>query len=240
MSGVDGRILAIDELTRADWWAAMAARHAVRRYLGRPIEAPVREALDAAITRVNAESGLSIQVAYDEPLAFSTGLARTGSFAGVANYLALVGPAGKDLDETVGYAGERVVLYAQHLGINTCWVAMTFNRSKTRCVVRPGEKLALAVALGYGESQGEPHKSKPLARLATVVGGGPLPDWFRAGVQAVQLAPSGMNTQPYIVELDGQTVRLRPRLGTTVDVNLGIARCHFELGVEPGAPWAWA
>ena len=248
----DRRVPALDQLTQADWLAAMAARHAVRRYLDRPIEAAVREALDAAIAQANAASGLSIQVAYEEPLAFSTGPARAGSFTGVVNYLALVGPAGKTLNESVGYAGEWLVLYAQHLGLNTCWAAGTFNRREARFVAGPGEKLAVVIALGCGESQGEPHQSKPLAELAKVIGGGPLPDWFRAGVEAVQLAPSGYNAQAYVVELAGRAVRFRPHVrsviaafarrqfGLRADLDIGIAKRHFELGVDPDAEWSWA
>lgn len=69
-------------------------------------------------------------------------MAKYGKFSGVRNYIACVGPASPDLDEKVGYYGEYLVLLAQSLGLNTCWVALTFSKGKTPCTVGPGEKLA--------------------------------------------------------------------------------------------------
>lgn len=40
--------------------------------------------------------------------------------------LLVSGPKGKDVQ--IGYYGERLVLKAQELGLNTCWVAMSYNK----------------------------------------------------------------------------------------------------------------
>ncbi len=37
----------------------------------------------------------------------------------------MIGKKGPTLEESCGYYGERLVLLAQQLGLNTCWVAMT-------------------------------------------------------------------------------------------------------------------
>lgn len=50
-------------------------------------------------------------------------------FTGVHNYIALVGKKSSKLDEMLGYYGEALVLKAQELGLNTCWVAMTHGKS---------------------------------------------------------------------------------------------------------------
>ena len=39
-----------------------------------------------------------------------------------------------------GYFGEKIVLLAQRLGLNSCWVGGTFSRKRTRCDVGAGEK----------------------------------------------------------------------------------------------------
>ena len=62
----------------------------------------------------------------------------------------MIGKKGPDLDEKCGYYGERLVLKAQQLGLNTCWVAMTYSKVKTAFTVNSGEKLFIVISLGYG------------------------------------------------------------------------------------------
>ena len=92
---------------------AIEERHSVRRFLDKPIEGEALERLEAAIAEANRESGLHIQLVRDEPGAFTGLLAHYGRFRGVSNYLALVGRKSSELEETVGYYGERIVLEAE-------------------------------------------------------------------------------------------------------------------------------
>ena len=78
-------------------------------------------------------------------------MAHYGKFKGVTNYLALIGKKESSLEEKCGYYGEKLVLFAQELGLNTCWVAMTYSKIKTAFQVEKGEKLCIVIALGYGE-----------------------------------------------------------------------------------------
>ena len=104
----------------------MAARHSVRQYKDRPLELEQVSALREEIEKCNRESGLHIQLVTDEPRAFDGFMAHYGKFSGVTNYFALIGERGPGLEEKCGYYGERLVLKAQQLGLNTCWVAMTY------------------------------------------------------------------------------------------------------------------
>ena len=133
-------------------WEAMEQRHSVRAYQDRPIAGEVKEELEAWIAQCNQEGGLHMQLILDEPRAFSGGMARYGKFSGVRNYIAVVGPKGPGLEEACGYYGEKVVLKAQQLGLNTCWVALTYRKVKTAFTVAPGEKLCLVIAIGYGKN----------------------------------------------------------------------------------------
>ena len=110
----------------------MEERHSVRQYEEKKIEPEKREALQKEIDAINKESGLHIQILFDEPKCFDSMMAHYGKFTGVQNYIALVGPKGAALDETCGYYGERLVLLAQSLGLNTCWVAMTHGKSAAK------------------------------------------------------------------------------------------------------------
>ena len=149
---------------------AIRARHSVRQYLNKPLKPDELAALRAEVDACNQESGLHIQLVTNEPKAFEGTMARYGKFSGVQNYFALVGKAGPDLQEKCGYWGERLVLKAQMMGLNTCWVALTFTKVKSAYTLNDGEKLAAVIALGHGANQGFPRKSKTMDEVVKADG----------------------------------------------------------------------
>lgn len=217
---------------------AIRARHSVRQYLNKPLKPDELAALRAEVDACNRESGLHIQLVTNEPKAFEGSMAKYGKFSGVQNYFALVGKAGPDLQEKCGYWGERLVLAAQRMGLNTCWVALTFTKVKSAYTLGEGEKLAAVIALGRGATQGVPHKSKPMEAVSKVEG--PMPDWFRAGMEAALLAPTAVNQQKFLftLEEDGR-VSAQPGHAFYVKMDLGIAKYHFEVGAgKENFQWA--
>jgi hypothetical protein len=207
---------------------AMVSRHSVRQYLDKAIEPEIIDKLQAEIQLCNQESGLHIQLVTNDPKAFDGFLAHYGNFRGVQNYFALVGKKGNMLEETCGYYGERLVLYAQKLGLNTCWVALTYSKSKDAFKIGQGEKLSVIIALGYGENQGTAHKSKAIEQVTNVTG--TMPDWFRKGVEAALLAPTATNQQKFTITLNGDTVSIKPGVGFYTKLDSGIVKYHFEIG----------
>ena len=91
-------------------WELMKQRHSVRRYKDIAVDSKQRAALDQLIEEINGETGLHIQAFYNEPRCFDSIMAHYGKFAGVKNYIALVGKRSPKLDETLGYYGEQIVL----------------------------------------------------------------------------------------------------------------------------------
>lgn len=203
----------------------MKQRHSVRQYLVQPIEPEKRLALDDLVQKINHEADLHIQVIYNDPKCFDSFMAHYGKFTDVHNYIALVGTKSPKLDETLGYYGERLVMKAQELGLNTCWVALTHGKSKA--LVNKGEKLVCLISLGYGKTQGVEHKSKPLQTLCNT--SDQMPDWFLHGMNAALLAPTAMNQQKFYFELlpDG-TVNASCGSGFYTKLDLGIVKYHFE------------
>lgn len=204
---------------------AMEARHSVRQYEERSIEKETLEAIRKKVEEVNEESGLRIQLVVDEPKAFAGGMAKYGSFSGVTNYFALVGKKG--MDEEVGYYGERLVLFAQTLGLNTCWVALTFKKVKDAFEVGEGEKLYMVIALGYGKTQGVSHKAKPMEKVCERQTDDP--EWFTNGVLGALTAPTAVNQQKFFFTRNGKEVTVKPGMGFHTEVDLGIVRYHFEI-----------
>jgi len=206
---------------------AIRARHSVRSYLDKPIEQEKLTDLRALIDECNRESGLHIQLAADEPRAFSSFLTHYGLFDNIRNYVVLVGPDSRGLQEKCGWYGEKIVLRAQQLGLNTCWVALTYRKIPGAFTLEAGEKLVCVIALGYGRTQGHAHRSKP---LSAVMEGADHPDWFIRGVEAALLAPTAVNQQKFRFIREGRTVSAVCRRGACAQIDLGIVKYHFEIG----------
>ncbi|MGM9553676.1 MAG: nitroreductase family protein [Faecousia sp.] len=206
----------------------MQSRHSVRQYTDRPIEAAALAALQAEIKECNKESGLHIQLVTNEPKAFDGFMAHYGKFSGVTNYIALIGKKGKELDEKCGYFGERLVLAAQALGLNTCWVAMSYSKVSGAYQVEKGEKLTVVIALGYGKTQGAAHKTKSPTEVSNL--SADTPAWFNDGVTAALLAPTAMNQQKFFLTYADGKVTASAGRGFYTKIDLGIVKYHFELG----------
>ena len=222
------KILYIKENTDMEIKDAIKNRNAVRDYIDKKIDDNIIAELQKEINTCNQQSGLHIQLVTDEPDAFGGFMAHYGKFYNVKNYIALIGKKGADLDEKIGYYGERLAIKAQQLGLNTCWVAMTFSKGKCRCTIEKGEKLVCVLSLGYGKTQGTPHKSKSLDTLCKVNGN--MPDWFKNGMEYALLAPTAMNQQKSTFSFNGNHVTAKAGLGFYTKVDLGIVKYHFEVG----------
>ena len=224
---------------------AVTARHSVRKYLDKEIPADVIAALQEKIAECNKAGNLNIQLIQNETKAF-TGMLSYGSFSGVKNYLVMVGKKSKDLDERVGYYGEKLVLLAQTLGLNTCWVGLSYRKVPEAYNVGKDEKLVCMIAVGYGETQGVPHKIKSVGQVSRSVAsthgssknaGDSIPSWFRKGVEAALLAPTAVNQQKFSFEYVGMSNnrhQVRAKKGISMigytQIDLGIAKYHFEIG----------
>lgn len=203
------------------------SRHSVRQFTDKPLEEAAVEQLNAEIDLCNKESGFHFQLITDEPDAFQAEKPSYGQFKGCRNYLAIIGPKGRE--EDAGYYGERIVLKAQELGINSCWVALTYKKGKARGKMRPGEKHYMVIALGYGLSEGVPHRGKSITDVSDYKNGDP--EWYRNGLEAAVLAPTAINQQKFRFERSGDKVKLKVSgLGVYTKVDLGIVRYHFEVG----------
>lgn len=206
---------------------AMEKRHSVRQYIDKEIDKETAEKLRTEIEKVNLDSGLDFQLKLNEPGCFTGVMAKYGSFAGVKNYIVAAGP--KNMDREIGYYGEKIVIRAQMLGLNTCWVALTYNKRKTLYTLRENDKFYLVISLGYGKTQGNTRKSKKSPEVSNV--GENSPEWFVKGVETALNAPTAINQQRFYFNLndDGTVTGSAPR-GKYTEMDLGIAMYHFDAG----------
>ena len=214
---------------------AIEARHSVRAYKDQPLAEDIAKRLEKEIAEVNQRGHLHIQLIQNEPKAFQGTLAKYGKFRNANNYLVMAGKRDDDLDERVGYYGEHLVLLAQTLGLNTCWVGLSYRKVPDAYNVSKDEKLVCMIALGYGETQGVPHKIKTVEQVSNA--SDITPTWFKKGVEAALLAPTAVNQQKFSFEYVGMNNnhhQVRAKKGLSMigytQMDLGIAKCHFEIG----------
>ena len=137
-----------------------------------------------------------------------------------------------------------MVLLAQTLGMNTCWVGLSYTKIPNTYVLNDGEVIQAYISIGYGETQGVSHKIKRIEQVSNVSDS--TPDWFHRGVEAALLAPTAINQQKFSFEYLGMTDghhRVRAKKGFSLvgytHMDLGIAKYHFEIAAgKENFEWA--
>ena len=214
---------------------AIEARHSVRVYKDQPLTEEIVKVLEDEIVKLNNEGQLHIQLICNEPKAFQGTMAKYGKFRNANNYIVMAGKKADDLDERVGYYGEHLVLLAQTLGLNTCWVGLSYSKVPGTYVLEEGEKIACYIAIGYGETQGVGHKIKTVEQVSNA--SDITPSWFKKGIEAALLAPTAVNQQKFSFEYVGMSNdrhQVRAKKGFSMigytQMDFGIAKYHFEIG----------
>ena len=211
-----------------DYLPLVQARHSVRDYLTEPLEESLVKELRDYIDNINKDYGLDFSLHIEEDI-FSKWILGYGFIKNCHNYIRFAGKESPDLEEKVGYYGELVILKAQELGLNTCWVGGTY-RKKDVLNEDSSSRLVLVAALGKGKTQGNPSKSKPIEAYYE---GEDVPDWFIKGMEAVSLSPSAVNQKKWkFVYLGEDKVEAYSSGKHFNEVDLGIAKLHFELGAN--------
>ena len=214
---------------------AIEARHSVRAYKDLPLSEEIVKLLEDELVKLNNEGQLHIQLICNEPKAFQGTMAKYGKFRNANNYLVMAGKKAEDLDERIGYYGEHLVLLAQTLGLNTCWVGLSYSKVPGTYVLEEGEKIACYIAIGYGETQGVGHKIKTVEQVSNA--SDITPSWFKKGVEAALLAPTAVNQQKFSFEHVGVKNNchlIRAKKGfsmigyTKMDLGIGAGEVNFE------------
>ncbi len=207
-------------------------RHSVRKFQDKPIHDAKAAQLQYVMDQCNEKYGIHLQLITGDSQVF----AGKKAFENAVNYIALVGRKKPDAREALGYCGQMLALKAQAIGLNTCWVAGSYRKSKVKAVISKGEKLYGVIAVGYGADPGRLHKQRPMEKR--MKGPSPAPDWFLNGMDAAMLAPTALHQQKFIFILQGENaVRLKSK-GFCRQLNAGILKLHFELGAgEENFTW---
>lgn len=208
-----------------DMKEAMEKRHMVRKYTDEPLKEDMIKKLNERIEENNKAHNLNMKLMIKEEHAVNA-LIKLLLARGVRNYIILAGETSSNLDEKLGYAGADVMLYAQTLGLNTWWVGGTYNRSVAKYV--DNKKVIGIIAVGYGISQGVPHKSKVASEVSNI--NESSSEWFKNGIKAALLAPTALNKQDFMIKQNGNKVSIECNNGIFTGANVGLIKYHFDLG----------
>jgi hypothetical protein len=248
-------------------------RVSCRTFDGRPIDGKARDTLREFL-RSNTRGP------FGNPLRFELidlteteraelkSLGTYGVIKGASLFIAGAVAKGPRAMEDYGYGMERNILFATALGLGTCWLGGTLNRSGfARKIGLSAEEFMPAISpVGCTASNrsltdrafrfmAKSDKRKPWQELFfDERPGNPLvKDKAGAGGQAlesVRVGPSASNRQPWRIVREGQswhfflarTPGYDKMLGEIrlQEVDMGIALCHFELAsAELGIAGSW-
>lgn len=207
---------------------AIKERHMVRQYTDKAISTDIMELLNERITENNKKYNLHLALVVGNSDGIG-GMAKLLLSKTVNNYIVLAGMDTPELDEKLGYCGADLILYAQTLGLNTWWVGGMFNgKGALKNLSDKNVRANGVIAIGYGQTQGVPHKSKTAAEISEY--NGDKPQWFVDGIDALLYAPTALNKQPYIVKGVGNKISISAGNGHFSGIDLGIGKYHFEVG----------
>lgn len=226
------------------------ARKSVRTFDGRPLTKTDSEALESVFTNVQppfTKKGkvfLSLySVGDNEALRVPS---TYGVIKGARTYI-LVGVSVADSAEAslaAGYICEAAVLKAVALGAATCWLGGTFSRKDfaPAAGLPEGVRLIAVIPVGYPVDKG-----RFLERMMRKVAGSdnrkPFGELFfnkqwgvslsesseyAEALEAVRLAPSSTNSQPWRVVVDGDKLHFYYKPGRYAFIDMGIALYHFS------------
>lgn len=219
--------------------SAILNRISRRKYKNTPIEKEKVEIIKQKIDEINKLSGLSIEFSENSGEAFSSMRKTYGMFSGVSSLFIMKGNSNDpDLAEKIGYFGESLVLDVTDMGLGTCWVAGTFDKSKMK--ISSNEKMLCVITVGKVEdvSRKEKFIRKSISRnrkpaKERLIGYDEAPDWAKNGIEAVRYAPSAVNSQRPTFYYSNGTVTAKVKGSMPVFlIDLGIAKKHFEEGAK--------
>jgi len=240
------------------WYGAVSVRTSRRIYDGRMPGEEALARLETVCREFRPFPGARTELVRESPEAVFKGLVGGyGKIKGAPIYAAFIAdPAASRSREAVGYIGEAAVLEATALGLGTCWVSGFFRPGRAAENVRleKGERILAVTPVGHApdgltfsertmKAFVKSGRRKPLEEL--VVSGTLREEWQRSALEAVRLAPSAVNRQPWAFRLEPGAIGVMmdesgPGKADAKRLDCGIAMLHLELGARAaGAGGSW-
>lgn len=234
---------------------AIEKRISCRAYTDQPLEQYIVDELSALSESLSQEGGIRVVLVGPSEGGADLKLNRRMFSGTISTYAALIGPDDDLTREKVGYFGEKLVLRATQLGLGSCWVAGTFDRSSVTLALGEGEVLHDVIPIGTMPDR-QPlaqrtiraglrrRDKKAQAMYQGDVALADAPAWMRSALDAVVKGPSAVNEQPVVFVYEQGVLRATlPHLKRNLEfTDLGIAKLHVQIAAEAAGikgAWEW-
>lgn len=206
--------------TMEEYITFLESRHSVRKYLNKPIDGETKNIIVNYINENNKKYKTKFEVFFDDEDAFKSVLGRV-MFKNVTNYIILYH---NDATEA-GYASVPIIFKLLELGFGTCYVGATYKKSNFE---NNNKVVQCAIAFGYSDNMGLPHKNKKIDELVEYKSD-KKPPYTDYVIRAALSAPTAMNLQRFklIVEEDDIKVECS-REGAFSKFDLGIIKAYVD------------
>ena len=250
------------DIPAARWHRVVDGRRSRRRFDEKPLKTKHLKRLEAVCADFRPfESARAVLVTESPERVFKGAIGPYGKIRGAPAFIAFVGNTRSPIvQEQIGYTGEGIVLEAEALHVNTCWVSGTFRPDVTAALlgINESEAVLAVTPVGYATPRlsfeeklltrlGRTHRRKPLSDLVIGLKQTEWPQWIRAALESARLAPSAVNRQPwrFHVERDSITVavnsgELKRESVQSKRLDCGIAMLHIEAAaMHHGVRGSW-
>ena len=233
-------------------------RYSTRTYTDQLITSETKDKINAYISTLSNPFSVKVNFKLLEANTSKNTekLGTYGVIKGANNYIGATVENSELAMEALGYEFEKLILYLTSLGLGTCWLGGTFNRSSFINAFEVKENEIFPAISPFGYPSNKKRIADSLVRMvAKSDHRKPWSDLFYnknftktlssddAGaysfpLEMVRLAPSASNKQPWRIVQDGSTYHFyelqakgySTRFGYDIQkVDLGIAACHFHL-----------
>lgn len=215
------------------WYMSIRKRISVRNYSGNPDKNEIAYLKELA-EYLSCES-VRIVVGKKAGI-FDPMIGKT--IRGTETFAAVITDGSEDSDYAAGSAGEAFILECTSMGLGTCWLGLSYNKSIARSSIKlndQNERIRCLISIGHYD--GEQHKNRNRKIIYNLTGIGAeeyklLPEWQRSAAEAGRLAPSARNAQPWEFDILEDKIRIAciSRNFGYCGIDCGIAMLHIELG----------
>jgi nitroreductase len=228
-------------------------RKSIRSFSGLPMNAETKEKMTRNTEIVN-EACENVRIILAENKSGNIFKGMIGSYGAIRDaglYTAFIGKNNDNKAEyDIGYYGEAFILSAISARLGTCWISGTFNPDQVNknLNICENERIYAVTPLGYpAESEGGVHKlmrfaigsakRKTIDQISNINEVRDKQDWMVSALEALRVAPSAKNIQPWFVKFEDKKIVLLDGRGSnssskSMDIEMGIAMLHLELGAN--------
>lgn len=232
------------------------ARHSIRTFQPKPISDDHLQELLAFIDHLSNPWNIKIKIAFINDLKNSDKIGTYGMIKDPAVFLAAWVVDQPFAQEAIGYTLEHVVLYAESIGISSCWLGATFAKDHVQKIlkIKKHEIMPIIIAMGHAK---EKLRLKDKIIKKAISSHTRLPNeqlffendpkmplslkkcgQYQKCLEMVRLAPSAFNAQPWRIIKTNNSFDFyiysskELRSSSIKHVDIGIALAHFMIMVK--------